>query len=69
MHTLLKTIFNYLRRCFCDVMVKAIDCGIVVAPLRSLSDNYSWKKHEPPYPPIYGLNKYHNCPSKRMVWY
>ena len=41
------------------VMVKALDCGIVVskfAQLRSLSDKYPWERHEPPYPPSYGLN-------------
>ena len=43
------------------VMVKAVDCGIVVsefelAQLRSLSDKYPWERYEPPYPPSYGLN-------------
>ena len=27
-----------------------------VALLRSLSDKYTWERHELPYPPIYGLN-------------
>ena len=48
---------GYLR----DVMVKAMDCGIVVpefevALLHSLSDKYPWERYEPPYPASYGLN-------------
>ena len=45
------------------VMVKAMDCGIVVPEfvlqsryLRSLSGKYPWERYEPPYPPSYGLN-------------
>ena len=45
------------------VMVKAMDCGIVikrdrtpVARLRTLSGKYPWERYEPPYPPSYGLN-------------
>ena len=46
-----------------DVMVKAMDCGIVakrvrtlVALLCSLLDKYPWERYEPPYPPSSGLN-------------
>ena len=42
------------------VMVKAMAWGIVgsefVFQLRSLSAKYPWERHEPPYPPSYGLN-------------
>ena len=51
------------RGCPRGVMVKAIDCGIVVREfdlqvvlLRSLSSKYPWEMFEPPYPPSYGLN-------------
>ena len=42
------------------VMVKAMDCGIVVSnfvlQFRSLSGKHPWKMYESPYPPSYGLN-------------
>ena len=45
------------------VMVKAMDCGIVVREfiLQSryyirFSGKYPWERYEPPYPPSYGLN-------------
>ena len=47
------------RGCPRGVMVKAIDCGIVVSEftlLCSLSGKYPWERYEPPYPPSYGLN-------------
>ena len=40
------------------VIVKVIDCGIVVSEfelLRSLSGKYPWERYEPHYPPSYGL--------------
>ena len=43
-----------------SVMVKVLDCGIVVRKfklqLRLLSEKYPWERYEPPYPFIYGLN-------------
>ena len=47
-----------LRGCPRDVMVKAMDCRIVVSGFlfRSLSGKYHWERYEPPYPPSYGLN-------------
>ena len=49
------------KGCPRGVMVKAMDCGIVVREfllLRSLSGKYTWERYEPPppYPPSYGLN-------------
>ena len=42
------------------VMVKAMDCGIVVRVFVLQSSyyvhKYSWERYEPPYPPSYGLN-------------
>ena len=37
-------------------MVKAMDCGIVVALLHSLLGKYPWERYEPPYLRSYGLN-------------
>ena len=42
-----------------DVMIKVMDCGIVVSKFKfqsSYMDKYPWERYEPPYPPIYGLN-------------
>ena len=50
------------RGCPRGVMVKAMDCRIVVREfvlqslLHSLSGKYPWERYEPPYPPSYGLN-------------
>ena len=45
------------RRCPRGVMVKGLDCGIIVQTpvvlLHSLSDKYLWERYEPPYPPSY----------------
>ena len=44
-----------------DVLVKELDCEIVVTPvvlLRSLSDKYSWERYEPPHIPSYRLNSF-----------
>ena len=38
------------------VRVKAVNPGIVVALLRSLSEKNPWEKSEPPYPPSNGIN-------------
>ena len=45
------------------VMVKAMDCGIVVREFVLQSRNYvhfrvkyPWERYEPPYPPSYGSN-------------
>ena len=50
-------------RCPRGVMVKAIDCGIVVSEFVLQSRYYihfraknPWKRYEPPYPPSYVLN-------------
>ena len=54
---------HVVGRCPGGVMVKALDCGIVVSEfvLQSryyvhFQDKYSWEKYEPPYSPRYGLN-------------
>ena len=51
------------RGCPHDVMVKALNWGIVVNEFKpqlhywcSLSDKHPWKWYEPPYPPSYELN-------------
>ena len=49
-----------LGGCSRGVMVKALDCGIVVCKFElqscrhSLSDEYPWESYEPPYPPSMG---------------
>ena len=52
--------YTYIRGCPRGVMVKAMDCGIVVSMFElhvlSLSGNYPWERYEPPYPPSYALN-------------
>ena len=52
--------FSYLKmeRCPRGVMVKSMDCRIVISEFesKSLSDNYSCERYEPPYPAGYGLN-------------
>ena len=40
-------------------MFKTMDCGVSEFELqliRLLSDKYLWERHEPPYPPSYGLD-------------
>ena len=73
MHSYIKTYSKYYsniitihehipnRRCPCGVMVKAMDCGIVISEFKLQScyyvpDKYTWERYEPPYPPSYGLN-------------
>ena len=57
--------FLYLTRWVCPrgVMVKAMDCEIVVSEFVLQSRYYvhfwtnsPWERYEPPYPPSYGLN-------------
>ena len=57
------TIWIYYRFicCPCGVMVKALDCGLVVKRVRapvalSLSEKYPWERYKPSYPPSYGLD-------------
>ena len=65
-----------LRGCTRGVMVKAMDCGIVVtrvrtpvALLRLLSDKYPWERYEPPYPPSYGLNSTTTVLLEGWLWH
>ena len=58
------------------VMVKAMDCGIVVREfvlqcvlLHSLSGKYPWERYEPPYPPSYGLNSTTTVLLGEWLWY
>ena len=53
----------FKQGCPCGVMVKVMDCGIVVSEFIlkvalscSLSGKYPWERYEPPYPPSYGSN-------------
>ena len=48
------------------VIVKAMDCGIVV---RSLSGKYPWERYEPPYPPSYGLNSTTTALLGEWLWH
>ena len=59
-------------RCPRGVMVKAIDCGIVVrefALLRSLSGKYPWERYDPVYPPSYGLNSTTTVLLGEWLWH
>ena len=55
------------------VMVKVMDCGIVVSEfvfqLRSLSGKYPWERYEPPYPPSYGLNSTSTVILGEWLWH
>ena len=53
-----KIVLFLTRGCPRGVMVKAMDCGIVVSEFVFQSHYYVhfWKRYEPPYPPSYGLN-------------
>ena len=65
-YTLIARKDNILRLiwgCPRGVMVKALDCGIVVREFVLQSRYYvhflantPWERYEPPYPPSYGLN-------------
>ena len=48
---------SHLWGCPRRVMVKAMDCGIVVCEFALQSRYYvHWERYEPTYPPSYGLN-------------
>ena len=59
-------VYGYLiceRECPCSVMIKELDCGIVVSEIEIQSryiihfwSNTFGERHEPSYPPSYGLN-------------
>ena len=58
-----KSVWNGQRGCPRGVMVKAMNCGIVVSKFELQScyyihfrTNTLWERYEPPYPPSYGLN-------------
>ena len=55
------------------VMVKAMDCGIVVSKFvlqsRSLSGKYHWERYERPYPPSYGLNSTTTDLLGKWLWH
>ena len=60
------------RGCPRGVMVKAMDCRIVVsefALLRSLSGKYPWERYELPYPPSYGLNSTTTVLLGEWLWH
>ena len=62
---------RYLRGCPRGVMVKAMDCGIVVSEfeLQSLSDKYPWEMYEPPYLPSNGLNSSTTVLLGEWLWH
>ena len=56
------------------VMVKAMDCGIVVREfvLQSryyVSGKYPWERYEPLYPPNYGLNSTTTVLLGEWLWH
>ena len=63
-----------LGGCPRGVMVKVMDCGIVVSKfvvtlLRSLSGKYPWERYEPPYPPSHGLNSTTTVLLGEWLWH
>ena len=50
-------------------MVKALDCGITSlnssCTITFTFGKYPWERHEPRYPPIYGLNSTPTAPKKK----
>ena len=52
------------------VMVKAMDCRIVVSEfvLQSRNCIHFQERYEPLYPPSYGLNNSTYCSSRRILW-
>ena len=64
------------RRYPCGIMVKALDCGIVVSEFELQSCyyvhflcKYPWERYEPPYPPSYGLNSTTTVLLERWLWH
>ena len=53
------------------VMVKAMDCRIVVREfvLQSRYDGYFRARYEPPYPPSYGLNSNTTVLLWKWLWH
>ena len=58
------------------VMVKAMDCGIVVSEFVFQScyyvhfrAKYPWERYEPPYPPSYGLNSTTTVLLGEWLWH
>ena len=58
------------------VMVKAMDCGIVVREFVLQSRyyvhfraKYPWERYEPPYPPSYGLNSTTTVLLGEWLWH
>ena len=66
-----------LQGCPRGIMVKAVDCGIVVREfvllvtlLGSLSGKYPWERYEPPYSPSsYGLNSTTTVLLGEWLWH
>ena len=66
----------YSRGCPCGVMVKAMDCGIVVREFVPQSRYYIHfrantlgERYEPPYPPSYGLNSTTTVLLGEWLWH
>ena len=67
-------IFHYLfmkRGCPRGVMVKALDCGIVVREFELQSRYYVHfrERYEPPYSPSYGLNSTTTVLLGEWLWH
>ena len=65
-----------LDGCPRGVMVKAMDCGnrckqvrTLVVLLSSPSGKYPWERHDPPYPPSYGLNSTTTVLLGEWLWH
>ena len=67
---------HFIRGCPRGVMVKAMDCGIVVHEFVLLSRYYvhfrlnkPWERYESPYPPSYGLNSTTTVLLGEWLWH
>ena len=69
-----KVYLKFPGGCPWDVMLKAVDCKIVVSSnsscvLHSLLDKYTWERYDPPYPPHYGLNSTTTVLHEGWLWH
>ena len=64
------------RGCPRGVMVKAMDCGIIVSKFElqlryyvHFWAKYPWERYEPSYPPSYGLNSSTTVLLGEWLWH
>ena len=65
-----------MRGCSRGIMVKAMDCGIVVSEFVlqaryyvHFRAKYPWERYEPPYAPSYGLNSTTAVLLREWLWH